>query len=400
VLRTNLSRHILPVLSLLSLTPFHSFGQAPAKPAAPKPAPDVLIFANGDQLTGKLERVAAGNVLFASDMAGELTISVDKVKELRSGAQFALLRKGEKVGKGKALAPEGTVAVVDGKVTVTPVADAAVTVPDKEVGFLVDQKTFEQQLHHKTKWYEGWSGQVSGGATLVRSTTSATTLTAGLNLIRSLPGVAWMTARNRTTVNINESYGKNTSPGAIPQTVPPTPDVTTLSSIFHADAERDEYFSPRSYVLADTSFDHNYAQGLQLQQVYGGGVGWTPIQTPKQQWDLKVDVHYETQQYITGPVNGSVVATTPTTNLIGSTIFESYHRNLPKKLVFTEIATILPAFNNDNDYSANGTASLAIPVFKRLSAMISTTDNFLNDPADGYKKNSYQFVTGVTYLIR
>ena len=394
-----LRRYLSLFAVLLSIRSFAQ-SQAPAKPAPPKPAPDVLIFANGDQLTGTLERVAAGNIVFKSDMAGELTVSVDKVKELRSGAQFALLRKGEKVGKGKAPAPEGTVEIVGGNVTVTPVADAAVSLPAKELAYLVDKSTFDNQINHKTTWYEAWNGQASGGATLVRSTTSETTLTAGLNLVRALPGVPWMPARNRTTVDVNESYGKNTSPGAIPQTTPPTPSVTTLSSIFHADAERDEYFSPRFYVLADTSFDHNYAQGLQLQQVYGGGVGWTPIQTPKQQLDMKVDIHYEKQEYITAPVNGAVVATTPSTNLIGSTIFESYHRDLPKKLVFTEIATILPAFNDTNAYSANGTATLAIPVFKRLSAMISTTDNFLNDPAVGYKKNSYQFVTGVTYLLR
>jgi len=394
-----LRRYLSLFAVLLSMRSFAQ-SETPSKPAPPKPAPDVLIFANGDQLTGKLERVAAGNIVFASDMAGEVTISVDKVKELRSGAQFALLRKGEKVGKGKAPAPEGTVEIVGGNVTVTPVADAAVNLPAKDLAYLVDKSTFDKQINHKTKWYEAWNGQVNGGATLVRSTTSETTLTAGLNLVRAVPGVPWMPARNRTTVDVNESYGKNTSPGAIPQTVPPTPSVTTLSSIFHADGERDEYFSPRFYVLADTSFDHNYAQGLQLQQVYGGGVGWTPIQTPKQQLDLKVDIHYEKQEYITAPVNGAVVATTPSTNLIGSTIFESYRRNLPKKLVFTEIATILPAFNDANAYSANGTATLAIPVFKRLSAMISTTDNFLNDPAVGYKKNSYQFVTGVTYLLR
>jgi hypothetical protein len=29
----------------------------------------------------------------------------------------------------------------------------------------------------------------------------------------------------------------------------------------------------------------------------------------------------------------------------------------------------------------------------------STTDNFLNDPAPAFKKNSYQFVTGVTYSL-
>ncbi len=199
---------------------------------------------------------------------------------------------------------------------------------------------------------------------------------------------------------MNENYGKNTSPATIPQTNPPT-FVTTLSSIFHADAERDEYFSPRFYTLADVSFDHNYAQGLGLQQDYGGGIGWTPIKTPNQELDLKVDLHYEKQQYITYPVNGAIIplTTPPDVNLIGSTIFEGYHRNLPRKMVFTQTANVLPAFNEATDYSYNLTAALAIPVFKRLSASIMTTDNFLNDPAPGYEKNTFQFVTGVTYAF-
>jgi hypothetical protein len=101
-------------------------------------------------------------------------------------------------------------------------------------------------------------------------------------------------------------------------------------------------------------------------------------------------------------VNGSPVATptTPTTFLIGSTLFESYHRNLPRKVVLTEVASILPAWNVLTDYSANATLALSAPVFKRLSATISATDNFLNDPAVGYNKNSFQFVTGVTYALK
>jgi len=176
--------------------------------------------------------------------------------------------------------------------------------------------------------------------------------------------------------------------------------VTTLSSIFHADSERDEYFSPRFYALGDVSFDHNYAQGLQLQQIYGGGAGWTPIKSPKQELDVKVDLHFERQQFIIEPVNGSVVTTVPSMNIVGSTVFEGYHRNLPRKMVFTQTANILPAFNDTNAYSANLTAALVMPVFKRLSATVSTTDNFLNDPSPGYNKNSYQFVTGVTYALR
>jgi len=211
--------------------------------------------------------------------------------------------------------------------------------------------------------------------------------------------VPWMPARDRTTFDVTESYGKESTP-IIPPTTPATPPEVVLSSIFHADAERDQYFSPRLFALGDVSFDHNYGQGLQFQQVYGGGIGWTAIKSGKQELDLKVDVHYEKQQYITTPVNGSVVTTTPTVNLIGSTIFEGYHRNLPRKIVFTETANILPAWNNSNDYSANVMAALSMPVFKRLSATVSATDNFLNDPAEYYRKNSFQFITGVTYLLR
>ncbi len=399
----------LPLAILLCLTPL-AVGQTTAKPAEPKPTPDVLVFTNGDQLTGKLVSAAGGNVVFASDMAGSLTIGFDKIKEIRSGsksAEFALLKKGAPVNR-KTPAPEGTVTLAGGKVQVHPglpaanadSASTAASVPVKEVDYLVAKGEFDKQVSGKHSFTDGWNGNVTGGATVVRSTTTGTTLTAALHLIRLLPTVAWLPARNRTTLNVVETYGKNTSPGAIPQTVPPTPSVTTLSSIFHADSERDEYFSPRFYALGDVSFDHNYAQGLQLQQIYGGGAGWTPIKSPKQELDVKVDLHFERQQFITEPVNGSVVTTVPSMNIVGSTVFEGYHRNLPRKMVFTQTANILPAFNDTNAYSANLTAALVMPVFKRLSATVSTTDNFLNDPSPGYNKNSYQFVTGVTYALR
>jgi len=398
---------ILLTSSLLYLSPFL---QAQSAPDAAKPTPDVLIFNNGDQLTGHLEKAMGGNIVFKSDMAGEFTIGFDKIKELRSGSksdQFALLRKGIPVNK-KTPAPEGTISVADGNVLVatdkpaanTDSSSAPASVPAKEVDMLIAKDEFDKQVSGKHSFTEGWNGTVSGGATIVRSTTAGTTLTAALNLVRALPTVSWLPPSNRTTIDVTESYGKDTSPGAIPQTVPPPPTVTTLNSIFHADAERDEYFSPRFYALADVDFDHNYAQGLQLQQVYGIGIGWTPVKTPKQELDLKVDIHYETQQYISTPVNGAIVTpTTPTTNLIGSTIFEGYHRTLPRKMVFTESVNVLPAYNDATAYSANATAGLAIPVFKRLSASVTTTDNFLNDPAPGYDKNSYQFITGVTYNL-
>jgi hypothetical protein len=390
-------RYIALLVSLLSFTPF-ARTQTPDKTSPDKPAKDILVFANGDQLTGKLESVTAGNVVFASDMAGELKISIDKVKELKSGAEFALLKKGDKVGKTHA--PEGSVEVAGGNLTLTPPAGQPLAaVPAKDVDYLIDKAEFDKQVEHKAGFRSGWNGSITGGANIERSTTTGTTLNAGVALVRAIPTVSWMPARDRTSFDLTESYGDLSTP-VIPPTTPASPPSVVLNSIFHADAERDEYFSPRLFALADTAFDHNFGQGLQFQQIYGGGIGWTAVKDAKQELDLKVDAHYEKQQYITTPVSGSVATTTPSVNIIGSTVFEGYHRNLPLKMLFTETANILPAWNDARAYSANATASLSMPVFKRLSATVTTTDNFLNDPAAFYRKNSFQFITGVTYLLR
>ncbi len=54
--------------------------------AADAPAgTDVLVFNNGDQLTGKLVSSAGANITFHSDMAGDLTVDWAKVKEIRTG---------------------------------------------------------------------------------------------------------------------------------------------------------------------------------------------------------------------------------------------------------------------------------------------------------------------------
>jgi hypothetical protein len=368
---------------------------APA-PAAEKPAPDVLVFTNGDQLTGKLERGVAGTVVFKSDMAGEITVPLDKVKELHVSGSYALLRSNVPVSKTPV--QPGTVAYENGNLTVSRSSAPAEVVPSKEVGYLIDEPTYEHELGHGVGFFKEWNGSINGGATLVRSTTEVNTYTAGIALIRSIPTVPYLPARNRTTFNLQETYGKQSSPGFLSGVILP---VITKTNIFHADAERDQYFSPRAYALAQTSFDHNYSQGLSLQAVYGVGVGWTALKSAKQELDLKVDIHYETQQFQTNDAIIIDPLSQPTTQkLIGSTFTETYTRNLPHKLVFTEFGNVLPAWNNMNAYSANGGAGIAMPVFKKLSVQFQTTDNFLNDPPPLYKKNSYQFVTGVVYNLR
>ena len=118
-----------------------------------------------------------------------------------------------------------------------------------------------------------------------------------------VPDVTWLAPRNRTTGDFSASYGKITDPAYIqpaspgPPPTPATlvPETTVKTSIYHGDFERDEYLTDRLYYLGALAYDHNFSQSLQLQQIYGGGIGYTIIKQPKQTLDLKALIQYERQ---------------------------------------------------------------------------------------------------------
>jgi hypothetical protein len=149
----------------------------------------------------------------------------------------------------------------------------------------------------------------------------------------------------------------------------------------------------------DTSFDHSYSQGLNLQQIYGGGLGFVVFKTAEQELDMKGDIHYERQHF--GFTPGVVPPVkTPDKNLIGANIGDTYAAKLAHGMVFNQGLVVTPAFNTPSAYSALATAGLTFPVYKRLGFNLSALDDFLNDPAFGSKKNSFQFSAGLTYTLK
>ncbi|WP_433983740.1 DUF481 domain-containing protein [Tunturiibacter empetritectus] len=377
-------------MSLITGVAFQQTATVWAQSAPAKPAPDVIIFTNGDQLTGTLERATGDSFVFKSDIVGEITVTADKIKELHTGGKFVALKNGEKVTRTSKT--PGTITYQDNAISLADESSSSTveTVPVKDLSVLIDGATYAKEVTGNPGIFQDWTGGISGGVTLVESTQTGQTFTAAVNLIRLVPSVDFLPTRTRDTVNVLESYGKLTQP-VIPQTTPPTPDSVAKSNIFHADAEHDKYFTPRLYGLVGLSYDHNFAQGLNLQQIYGAGIGYTVFKTPVQEFDVKADVHYERQNF---------VPPTASTDLIGSSFTELYHRTLPRKILFTESGTFIPAWNDPSIYSAIFEAGLQMPTYKRLSVNLGLQDNYLSNPAFGYKDNSFQFITGVTYSLK
>ena len=354
-----------------------------ARAQAPKgaPEPDVLIFTNGEKLIGHLVRATGGKVTFKSDMAGEVTVEWKQIQELRSSQKFAVVKKDVQLHHGDVgdSVPQGTIGVKEQKIEVQAGAEHTQTVPVGDAAFVVDEASFQKALH-RPGLLEDWKGAVTGGASLVEATQNSTTFTGGFSFVRAVPIEGWLDPRNRTIVDFSASYGKVTQPN--------TPTLKT--AIYHADAERDEYFSPRLYGFGQLAFDHNFSQGLDLQQSYGGGLGWTVMKSANQALDVKASMNYVNQEFQTSGQNQ---------NLIGSAFAERYTRTLPHGMLFAEQLSVNPAWNNTRAYSAVAGAGLTLPVYKRLSVAVNTLDTFLNNPPPGFKKNSFQFTTGVTYTL-
>jgi len=347
----------------------------------PTPGPDTIIFINNEKLAGHFVSSTGSSVKFKSDVLGDITVDWSKIKELHTSSKVAVIRKGVRLDKHSdpSTVPQGTLSMEGQNLQVTSPPQAGQTIPLSDAATIVDQPGFEKALQ-PSGFFHGWGGAVTLGGTLVVATQDNRTFNGAINLLRVDPSESWIAPRNRTIFDFSASYGELSEPG--------TPTVKT--SIYHADAERDEYLTSRIFAFGEAAFDHNYSQGLTLQQNYGGGVGWTAMEDGNQTLDLKASMDYVRQQFQIGPSQG----------LVGSTFAQHYHRKFKRGLIADEVLSFTPAWNNSNDYTASFTTQLTVPVYKYLSGSTGIIDSFLNNPPAGFKKNSFEYTLGLTYTLR
>jgi uncharacterized protein DUF481 len=374
--------HITPRAFILCTgiaTAIQLYGQAPT---SSKPAADVLIFTDGEKLIGQLESATGSSVKFKSNMAGEVTVDWSKIQELHSAEKFAAIPKDAKLTKSSDLSkvPQGTVNMTDQQLAVTGGPGQSQTIPVGNIGNVVSEESF-QKAFQRTSFLQGWKGGATAGISLTEATQKNETYSAVVNLVRSVPTENWLDLRSRTMFTFNEAYGTISQPS--------TPTVKT--SLFHLGLEQDWYVSSRVFVFGQALLDHSYSQGLDLQQIYGAGVGFVAFKTPNQELDFKASMDYINQRYTDSSLNKS---------LIGSVFGETYNRKFAHGILFDEQGGFTPAWNDTSAYSAFASAGLTFPVYHHFGLTLGALDNFLNTPPPGFKKNLFQFTLGATYSFQ
>ncbi len=361
--------------------------------------PDTITFSDGEQLAGKLISVLGGKVTFHSEILGDVTVPWEKVKTLNTAHPFAVVEKDQRVTRKNAVEqiPVGSIAVKNNSLSVSPPKAGEKTFPADQVASVLDAAAFHREIQNESDFFYGWAGSITLGASLVEATNSAQTYTGSVALMRSIPTSAWLPPANKTTLNLSGTYGLAKNPeiitnGDIYQTAS-----ISKTDILHGDAEWDKYLSTSIFGLVNASADHNFGNGLQLQQAYGAGLGWSIIKQPKETFDIKATLLYQQQQFYNGVESG---LGTPSVNLIGADLNESWSRTFAHSVKFNEYITLTPTYNVVRAYSGVANANFVFPFYKRLNFTLSSTDNYLGDPPEGFRRNSFQFTAGITYVVK
>lgn len=348
---------------------------------ADKPGTDTLILTNGEKLIGHLEHATDTVVVFKSDTAGEVTVKWSNVQEVETPEAFAAIPKGVKLRHKEDTngIPQGPISATSQSIQIK-VPQRTKSTPTTDIGNIIDAAAFQQAFEHVSLW-DGWKGGATAGLALTEATQNSRNFTVGINLVRTSPDATWLDPRNRTIFGFNEAYGKVSQPGIA--------DVKT--SLYHLGLEQDRFFNSRVYGFVGGALDHNFSQGLKLQQTYGGGLGFVVFKETNQELDFKASLDYIDQRFDAPGLNKT---------LIGSVFGENYTRTFTHGILFTEAAGITQPWNDTSAYSALGNAALTFPVYHRLGLTLGALDNFLNNPPPGFKKNSFQFTAGVTYSVQ
>lgn len=225
-------------------------GLSPVTAAVPAPKTDVVVFQNGDRLTGEVKGLERGKLSFKTDAAGTLSIEWAEVTRLQSSQvlQIELASGARHSGHVPDASEPGTLLVV---------ADNA----DKGREFaLVD--VIRMDPIDQGKLVARLDGYLSAGYDYSKANALQTfTFTSGLSLrderaLRSLDG--------STTIT--------------------TQDAAEDSQRFDLTGGHRRFLANRRFWQGFVGFDGNDVLGLDLRTTVGGAYGTYLVQSPKQEW--------------------------------------------------------------------------------------------------------------------
>jgi putative salt-induced outer membrane protein YdiY len=312
---------------------------------------DTVTFLNGDKLTGKVRQVDGGKLVLDSDVAGNVTIAMDKIATFDTEKPFAIHLN-------------------DGTVIVSRIAASdpnTVSTPDPNEPSKIDLSTIstvdpEQMIDPR------WQGAFSLGMSSAHGNSSIESGHFSLE-------AAKRTKNDRTTISAN--YGRSEDENR-------TDDKVT-EDWFKSRAKYDWFFQKKDYLYGDGRYETDGTAGLKARTIAGGGLGHQFAEGRELNLSGEAGLASLHESYDDGPSRRDLTAQF------------SYHMDKPlsTKLHLFNDVSYNPTMRNFSDYVLSSSAEVRAMFTDKLFANFKVLFDFDSTPAEDKTPTDIKYLLGV-----
>jgi putative salt-induced outer membrane protein YdiY len=330
---------------------------------------EVVMFKNGDQLTGSWLRVVDGKMQFKAEVVGEVAIPIAKVRSFRSEKPaVVILKDGKSLRGGLSITESGEIELKSN--------GQATPVPTKSIVAIYPMKVYQPRGEERPpRPWTNWRGKGNFGYSLVRGDQDARTISLGVDATRRQPDLPGLRERFRTHYFLNLLFANTTS----------TSGIRVSANSVTSGLRQDFLFTPSNFVFLLGQLDHIQAQSLNLRQTYGGGFGHDLLHGPRLELSFLGGTTFVQEDFET-PVKRRNVE-----GLVG----EKFSWRIFERLSFAHFLNFYPNLTDRGEYRFDTTSTLSARVSSRLSFNTTFTRHFLSKPLPGRKNSETVLTTGL-----
>ncbi len=319
---------------------------------------DEVFFKNGDHLTGKIDHLLEGKLVFKSDVIGEVTIDVSKIQTFSTDDPVAVHLKDDNVLLQKIVSSEPGKFAIEGTGTVKA--------QDFDLAAI-------SSINPPPKPEPKWTGNLSAGIASTHGNTKTESISGSLNLSKR-------TEKDRTQISADYAKSK--------QEDPDTGEKNTTEDWWRSKAKYDYFFSKKLYGYMDGRYEKDAIAELDRRMIVGGGAGY--------QWIESDDMNFSTEAGLAS-LYEKFDNQTDSNSEISFQAGLNFDKLLMKNVKFIHDLTYYPSLGQFSDYYLTSTTEIRANFTETMFTNFKVIFDYDATPAIGSGDTDVKYLLGIGY---
>jgi putative salt-induced outer membrane protein YdiY len=314
---------------------------------------DMVVFKNGDKLTGTIQTLDSGKLKIIGTLAGDVSVNLSDVATFSSTQPIVIETKsGQQIHQPISAAEDNAIRPATGPAIAIDSIKQLNPIPPK------------------------WTGSLLVNGTMARGNTNTDVLGITFNSEYRRHDDTY---NDRTTLGADYNFGRQRDPS--------TGDTHTTTDNWMAQGKYDHFFTEKLYSYVDAKIEHDRIAELNYRLTPGVGLGYQWVEKPELNFRTEAGVTYVYEDYITDGHDDFAA------------LRLAYHldKKLAEKVKFFNDFEILPAFQDPSDYTLTADAGVRVDVAKNWFTEFKVEWARDNTPPPGADKNDFRYIVGVGY---